>query len=78
MGQQKFTEHSAIQAIIRHGDDLFSELIVNVNKDTAYPISLRIVEHATDEGDENEISYQLSVDCAQRLFEWLRSKGVVS
>ena len=72
---QTFRAHSPIQAIIsidtpEGGAD---ELIVNCEVGSEYPVTLRVVEDEEDQG-----VYVLTAENAQKLVDWLRSKGVVS
>jgi len=48
-------------------------LIVNCDVGSEHPVTLRIVEDEEDQG-----VYVLTAENAQKLVDWLRSKGVVS
>lgn len=72
MAQWHFTEYSDIQAFvtISHlaGKD---ELFVNVsNEEPRILLSIQ-------ENDEDKGNFQLNATTAQRLFDWLKAKGIV-
>ncbi len=73
MAKWHFTDFSDIQSFVTvthsHGKD---ELYVNVSGDEPR-IVLSIQENDEDKGD-----FQLTSESAQAIFDWLKSKGIVT
>ena len=73
MADFQFTPHNDTQAFVTVTHFLGKdELFVNVENDRAH-IRLSIEQRGEEKGD-----IQLSAEAAQQVFDWLKSKGIVS